>query len=112
MKLYAIIVNYQGKDLDAKEKGWYITANNEEEVFNHLSKTQFEDYEGEEEGSGVSEWANYYDGDKKTKERIIKNKGDFDEQYMGEFYDIKYGWEEIGEVTDAEAEVLKKFKIL
>jgi hypothetical protein len=46
------------------------------------------------------------------EEAIIAAKGDYDSKYMGEFYDQKYGWEDLGEVSAEDIASLKRLKIL
>ena len=113
MKLYRIKNLFLGKDLNQEATDRYIVAENDLEVYKQLAKN-FGEMEGltEENGEVYDDWAQAYGGDKEVRERILKNKGDFDEDYLGEFYDIKYGWQDLGEITKEEIQILKKFKIL
>lgn len=103
MYLYKIKLLYLGKDLDDEVLDSYIVAKNDIEVYKYLNEKMF------------GEWAMHYgedDVEKEFRERILKNKGDFEEEYMGEFYDVKYGWEKISKVSKDEIIVLKKLKII
>lgn len=97
MNLYRINALYLGKDLDDELTINYIVAKDEDEIFNIMD-------------SQYGLWSEEHDKD--FAKRVKKNKGDFDEDYYGEFYDVKYRWEKIGEIKDEEIDVLKKFNIV
>lgn len=103
-ELYRIYAIFMGKDLNHEvTMGYLVTDSGDEEVYKTLSGIlQYDDYE---EGWGFSYGE---DGGK----RIIKKRGDYDEDYLGEFYDIKYRWEKVKKISEDEVKVLKKFNVL
>jgi hypothetical protein len=105
MKLYRLKALYLGKDLDDEVTIEYFLAENESAAFKYVDQhyaywtDDIEAYENEED-------------EEELPNRIKKNHGDFDEEYDGEFYDIKYKWEEVGGITEEDIVVLKKFNIV
>ena len=89
MNLYALKDLYLGKDLYDEITVEYIVNTNDQGVFNYIN-TQHdgfwagEPYENDEEEMAEVE---------ATKLRIMENKGDLEENYAGEFYDVKHKWE-------------------
>ncbi len=105
MKLYKVLQLFLGKDLSESVPTYYVIGNSDEDVYNWINKNIFgadRDFDA---------WADMYDDPDKKKE-IMLNKGDFNEEYMGEFYDIKYGWEEVGEISPTEIETFKRFNLI
>jgi hypothetical protein len=105
MYLYKLITQFWGKDLDAETTLEYIVAKDDEEVYAYLDKnySYWSDRDEEEE-----------DGEEiySMKPKIMEEHNDFWDDYNGEFYDQKYGWKKICEVTPDEIKTLKKLKIL
>jgi len=103
MKLYKLNALYLGKDLEDKVIIEYFLAENEEAAFKHI-----------DENYGY--WTADYDPETYGPSDKIKNikeaHGDFNEDYNGEFYDVKYQWEEIGNIIYEDIVILKKFNIL
>jgi len=103
-KLYIVKAHFFGKDLDHEAIAGYLIAENDEEVYNKLNTVLDFDEDVDEDN-----WASYYGID---KQEIIEKKGDVEQEYMGEFYDIKYRWEEVDAISDKEKAVFEKFKML
>jgi len=99
-ELYRIYAIFMGKDLNhGVTIGYVVVSGGDSEVYKKLSK--------------ILEWYDDdYDDDDGAKERIIKKRGDYEEEYRGEFYDIKYRWEKVKKISKDEVRVLKKFKVL
>lgn len=106
MKLYRVKTEFWGKDLSEKATLGYVVADSEEEVAEHINQKHT-----------YGEWfLGIYGNDDPeemeiTKQDYLANKGDIHTEYAGEFYDQKYGWEEIGEVTDEQIAVLRDLGI-
>ena len=98
MKLYKIITYFWGKDLNEQAFLGYLVKTSDEEVYEHIN----EEYKG-------NDWPESVNMD---REDIINQKGDFDSGYMGEFYDQKYGWEEVGEITLEQITCLEQLSII
>ncbi len=98
MKLYRITTQFIGKDLDETVMIGYIVAENDEAVYAYIEKKEKWD-----------EWPESVD---MTREAIIAAKGDFNSEYMGEFYDQKYGWEDCGDITAEEVAPLERLGVL
>lgn len=100
-KLYRIKTQFLGKDLNEEAILGYVVADTEAEVADHINKKH-----------KCSEWfgAEGYDDIEDIQAQrtdYMANRGDFHTEYDGEFYDQKYGWEEVGEIADAEITILK-----
>ena len=90
-----------GKDFQEEALLGYILATNDEEVYQYISDNY----------AWGEPWERQYENGVKTQ--IMTNKGDYDEEYLGEGYDQKYSWEEVLPTpTKEEIQVLKKFEIL
>lgn len=98
-KLYRIFTRILGKDLDKTFLLGYITAESDNEIFNFIDAKYRDD-----------NWDNY--GGSMNRESIIEERGDLEDDYLGEFYDQKYGWEEAGEASEADLGTLQKLKLL
>jgi hypothetical protein len=98
MHLYKITTRFLGKDLNKFATLTYLVAENEDGVYDHINEKHM--------GNDWSESVNM------TREVIIAVKGDFKSDYMGEFYDQKFGWEDLGEVSVEDIANLKRLKIL
>lgn len=98
MRLYRIKTHFYGKDLDEEANLGYAVAKNDEGVYEHINN-KFK----------YDEWPESVE---MTREKIIAARGDYDSEYMGEFYDQKYGWEDLGEVSAEDIAHLKKLKII
>jgi hypothetical protein len=89
-----------GKDLSETVMLGFVIAETEEEIGRHINWKY-----------GYGGWlGNSYSEDPEEREYLlaeyVEHKGDFHTDYAGEFYDQKYGWEEMGEITDEQAAVL------
>ncbi|MDP2668429.1 MAG: hypothetical protein Q8P07_01160 [bacterium] len=98
MRLYKIKTHFYGKDLNEEAILGYTVADNETGIYDHINK-KFK-YDG---------WP---DSVMMTQEEIIIAKGDYDSEYMGEFYDQKYGWEDLGEISGGDFASLVRLKIV
>lgn len=98
MKLYRIRTGFWGKDLNEEAILEYVVAENDDGIYDHVNR-KFK----------YDEWPDSVD---MTREEIIEAKGDFGSAYMGEFYDQKFGWEDLGEVSAEDIAHLKRLKIL
>ncbi len=98
MKLYRIKILYLGKDLESEVTAEFITANSDEKVYEWINTNH--------------KWSEWPECVEMSREDILKEKGDFSSEYMGEFYDEKFGWEELAEVTECDIKRLKELKIL
>jgi hypothetical protein len=98
MKLFEIKTRFYGKDLHESASLGYVLAETEEAIYNHI----------ENDCKGGDDWPQSVNS---TKEKIIAAKGDFKTEYMGEFYDQKYGWKDLGEISSEDAAVLVRLKI-
>jgi len=102
MKLYKVSAIFQGKDLNHKSTAGYLTAESDEDVYEILNKMLFkEDYD--------EEWDQYY---AINKEILINARGDWEQEWMGEFFDIKYIWEDLGDMSAEDFKILDKFNVL
>ena len=98
MRLYKIRTHFFGKDLDEEAILGYAVAENDADIYDHINKKHRGD-----------EWPELVE---MTREEIIAAKGDYDSEHMGEFYDQKYGWEDLGKVSTDDVANLKRLKIL
>lgn len=97
--LYTIYVKYLGKDLDNEEIKERIISSSEEEVYAYVDEKYYSE-----------DWPECSD---MSKEDIMKDKGDYEAEYMGEFYDTKIRWELAAEnISDEDIAVLLKYKII
>jgi hypothetical protein len=105
MKLFKITTIFLGKDLEQRAILGFITRGTEDEVADYINeKYRYEEWFGEEDEG--AEWL------AEQKAKIIAAKGDLEAPYEGEFYDQKYGWEGLGEVTDEQIATLKALSVI
>lgn len=98
MKLYRITTKFLGKDLNQNAVLGYVVNESEDGIYDHIEKEfKFGDWPGSVHMSGAD---------------IIAAKGDMNSEYEGEFYDQKYGWEDLGEVSEADVAHLKRLGII
>lgn len=98
MRIYKIKTHFYGKDLNKEAMLGYAIAENEESIYGYIN----EKYK-------YGEWPECVE---MTREEIVAAKGDYDSECMGEFYDQRYGWEDLGEVSVDDIANLKRMKIL
>jgi hypothetical protein len=98
MRLYRIMTHFYGKDLDRGASLGFAVAENDEGIYEYINQKY-----------KYNDWPESVQMD---REAIIAAKGDLGSDYMGEFYDQKYGWEDLGEVSADEVANLKRMKIL
>lgn len=113
MNLYKLIVLHGGPKSSCKATLRYITSSSVEEVYDTLDE---EAYWCDKQESWEEEKSSDPEGDygPSPKERIMKDCGDLeDDDWSDAYYGIwKYGWEDLGPITEEEIAALKKFKIL
>lgn len=110
-KLYKIIVLYGAPKDSHTSTEEYIIAKDDKEVFEYIAKDKkkYEWWEDDFESGGQ------FDTFAEMKQEIMDNKGDLDseEGWEDAYYGVtKYGWEEIGEISQDEINILIKLKIL
>lgn len=99
MRLYRIVTKFYGKDLnEAASLDHFVVADDDGGIYDRIERTY---KHGDWPGSVQM---------KRTE--IIAAKGDWDSEYQGEFYDQKYGWEDLGEVSEDDIAFLRRLKIL
>ena len=98
MRLYKIKTHFYGKDLNKEASLGCVVAENDDGIYDHINKRHKYD-----------EWP---ESVQMSREEIIAAKGDYNSEYMGEFYDQKYGWEDLGEVSDEDIAGLRRLKVL
>jgi|GEM_PF-4013443 hypothetical protein len=111
MRLFRVKTRFLGKDLDETVLLGYLVAMTDDEVFEEISKQHcYGAWPGDKEGyeDDPDELA---DIDAK-KQEIVEARGDFDSEYDGEFYDQKYGWEDLGEISEQDIATLKRLDLL
>jgi hypothetical protein len=104
-KLYRITTEFWGKDLNEKAILGYVVAETEEQIAQHISKKYvFGQWfgEGYDDASEVET----------RRQDYIDNKGDSHTEYAGEFYDQKFGWEEVMEITSKQIAFLKTIGVV
>jgi hypothetical protein len=98
MKLYRITTRFLGKDLNQNAVLGYVVKEGEDGIYDHIEKKfKFGDWPSSVHMSCAD---------------IIADKGDTNSEYEGEFYDQKYGWEDLGEVSETDVAHLKRLGIL
>lgn len=125
MNLYRITTRFLGKDLYEDVMLGYVVADSEEEVAEHINHEykysewfgcaedevdEEEDYDSKEEYLEDLEEAQEWIAN--NKQDIVSHKGDFHNEYAGEFYDQKYGWKDMGEISEPQVSVLRELGIL
>ena len=98
MRLYKIRTHFYGKDLDKEACLGYAVAENDDGIYDHISEKYKYD-----------EWPEVVE---MTREAIIAAKGDYDSAFTGEFYDQKYRWDDLGEVSADDIAMLKRLKVI
>ncbi len=98
MKLYKIKTRFLGKDLNEDASLGYAVAESDDDIFDLINTKH--------KGDGWEESVEM------TREAIIAAKGDYNSDYMGEFYDQKYGWEDLGEVSADDIAILKRLSVV
>ena len=98
MRFYKIKTHFYGKDLDEETALGYAVAENEGGIYDLINKKY-----------RYNEWPELVE---MTREEIVAAKGDYDSEYMGEFYDQKYGWEDLGEVSADDIANLNRLRVL
>jgi hypothetical protein len=111
MRLFRVKTRFLGKDLDKTVLLGYLVAMTDDEVFEEISKQHCSGaWAGNKEGyEGDPDELAYIDT---KKQEIVEARGDFDQENDGEFYDKKYGWEDLGEVSEEDIATLKRLGIL
>lgn len=119
-KLYKIMFSHTApKDQETGTKT-YITANNDEQVYNFIDKEynydSWEDANEDCEGIEVRDDGCNVIGVESFKQKLIRIKGemyDEDYDYADSHYGITlYGWKFVAEVTDDELSILTKHGII
>ncbi len=100
MKLYLIKTRLMGDELDQESIIGLLPAGTREEVYHYIS-THYT--------WGEPSWEDQYENG--TKARILEKGGDFQEEYLGDQYDQKFSWEDLGELTEKEIKTIKKIGI-
>jgi hypothetical protein len=102
LHLYRINTKFLGKDLEEKAILGYVAAENVDQVIDHIRNSRDETWADTWYPKGG--WKK----DDQKRADYIANQGDFHTEYDGEFYDQKYGWNDLGEITPEQVETLKK----
>jgi len=92
-----------------------MLAENDEQVYNRLNDEAFWNEADESYILEREEYPDMFDPARPTpKEQIMKDCGDLkDDNWDDAYYGIwKYGWENLGPITNEESDVLAKFKML
>ncbi len=110
MRLYRIKTEFWNDNEKEKALLGYVVANSEDKVVEYINQKYHR---------GGWFTFNNYDNSRVlqneaslTKQDYLTNKGDFHTEHVGEYYDQKYGWEEVGEVTDEQIATLFELGIL
>jgi hypothetical protein len=108
MKLYKVKTLFLGKDLNREAIMGFVIAENDKGAFTIVSEEWAYWHEV------LEDWR--YSGFNPRADRwerlILKDHGDFNHEYRGEFFDQKFAWECLGDITDSEIAILKKLGIL
>jgi hypothetical protein len=95
----------------------FFLAENEEEVYEYIKELEF--WDEDDESEIYTKYDDDYNeiGTETFKERIIRFKGRIneineDESIPWEYGITAYGWEDLGEVTLLERNILKKFDLM
>ncbi|MCR4279684.1 MAG: hypothetical protein NUV78_03040 [Candidatus Zambryskibacteria bacterium] len=101
MKLYKIKTLFLGENLQEEAQLGYLLAMNDEAVYQYISDTF----------AWGEPWERQYENG--VKAQIMENHGDYGEEYLGEGYDQKFGWEEVApDLKEEEIKILDKFGVL
>lgn len=98
MKLFEIITEFWGKDLEESAILGYAVGETAETAFNYINEKHC-----------YSDWAGCVG---MTREDIITAEGDFETEYLGEFYDQKYGWKDLGHIAPEDIACFQHYGIL
>lgn len=99
MRLYELRTRIVTKDFDNECSLGLVIAQNDEAVYDYLNNGErFVD--GWERDRDVS------------REQIITARGDLKAECNGMFFDEKFGWKDLGEVSEADTAVLKRLGLL
>lgn len=98
MRLYELRTLLVGKDLQRVLSLGFLLAESDGEVYDYLNT--------QEHSGGWPTDA------RMTREKIIAATGDFEADCDGEFYTQKFGWKDLGEVSEADAAVLKRLGLI
>lgn len=98
MRLYRVRTHFIAKDLDKDAILEFILAKNEDEVYEYINNKHC-----------IGDWPGCAE---MTREDIMAARGDFDADPHGEFYDQKFGWDDLREVSSEEIATLKRLGIL
>lgn len=98
MRLYKIKTHFYGKDLNEEASLEYAVAENNEGIYDYINKK--------------FRWKEWPELVEITREEIIAAKGDYDTEILGEFYDQKFGWEDLGEISADDIAHLKRLGIV
>lgn len=115
MNLYKLTVLHGGPKSSCTAILGYMLAESDEGAYNRLNDEAFWNEADESYILEREEYPDMFDPARPTpKETIMKNCGDLkDENWDDAYYGIwKYGWENLGPITDEESDVLAKFKIV
>lgn len=98
MRLYKIRTHFWGKDLDEEAILGYVVVARDGEIYGYINKKFRRNQWPELVGM--------------TQEEIVAAKGDYESEFLGEFYDQKFGWEDLGEISSKDIANLKRLKII
>ena len=101
MRLFRLKTQFVGKHLDKTVMLGFVLAGSEEQVARHISwKYRYGEWLGDDTSS-----------DPEERERLlsdyVEHKGDFHAPPEGDYHTQMLGWEEMGEVTEGQASVLR-----
>ncbi|MBT5807929.1 hypothetical protein HOI18_01500 [Candidatus Uhrbacteria bacterium] len=110
MKLYRLTKRFSGPDVDEVMTLGYVVASTAAEVADHLNIAE---HYGAWYGYALDQVPLAQQPQAAAAKRVeyIERQGDFHEPYGGGTCDKKWGWEEVGPITEAEAAVLRSFGI-
>ena len=95
MNLFEITTAFWGKDLEEEAILGYVVGKTADAAYDYINvKHRYGD------------WA---DCVAMTREDIIAAEGDFQTEYMGEFYDQKYGWRDLGFIAPEDIACLQHY---
>ncbi len=115
MNLYKLTVLHSGPKSSCTAILGYLLAENDEQVYNRLNDEAYWDDANNRFLEAKAEHPeDYGENDPSPKDIILKNCGDLeDEKWDDAYYGIwKYGWQNLGLITDEESDILAKFKIV
>lgn len=98
MKLFEIITAFWGKDLEEEAILGYVVGETADAAYDYINDKH-----------RYGDWPEQV---AMTREELIAAEGDFQTEYMGEFYDQKYGWKDLGVIAPEDIACFQYFKIL